>query len=68
MPIFIQKISKSGGQYRVTLPKDLIKGTRLEKARVVEIWETENGIIHICEYNEKRARKRHNKTGRYSVD
>jgi len=63
MAIWIQKLSDSGGQYRVTLPKELIKGTPLEKARVVEIWETENGIVHIKEYDVKKGRKRHNKTG-----
>jgi len=58
MPIFIQKISDSGGQYRVTLPKQLLKQAGLEKARVVEIWVTEESIIHIKEYHAKEARKR----------
>ena len=68
MPIFIQKLSESGGQYRVTLPKDLLKQAGLEKARVVEIWVTEESIVHIKEYHGKNIRKRHPKTGRYSVD
>lgn len=68
MAIFIQKMSESGGQYRVTLPKQLLKEAGLEEARVVEIWVTEGSIIHMREYHGKRARKRHNKTGRYSVD
>jgi len=68
MPIFIQKLSESGGQYRVTLPKDLLKQAGLEKARVVEIWVTEESIVHIKEYHAKNIRKKHPKTGRYSVD
>lgn len=68
MAIFIQKIGPSGGQYRVTLPKMLLKQAGLEKARVVEMWVTEESVVHIREYNAKTARKRHNKTGRYSVD
>jgi len=58
MAIYIQKLSKSGGQYRVTLPKDLIKMLGLEKARVVEIWETEGHIIHMREYYGKRNKER----------
>jgi bifunctional DNA-binding transcriptional regulator/antitoxin component of YhaV-PrlF toxin-antitoxin module len=58
MAIFIQKISDSGGQYRVTLPKLALKEAGLEKARVVEIWVTEESIIHIKEYHAKKRAKR----------
>ena len=59
MAIFIQKIGPSGGQYRVTLPKQLLKQAGLEKARVVEMWVTEGNMIIIKEYNAKtKARKR----------
>ena len=68
MPIFIQKISSSGGQYRVTLPKDLIKELGFEKTRVVTIEKVGKESFLVRRYNEKNARKRHNKTGRYSVD
>jgi len=64
MPIWIQKLSKSGGQYRVTLPKNMIKNLGLEKARVVEMWGTEGHIIHIKEYHGKKSREGHNKAGR----
>jgi bifunctional DNA-binding transcriptional regulator/antitoxin component of YhaV-PrlF toxin-antitoxin module len=57
MAIFIQKISSSGGQFRVTLPKDLLKQAGLEKARVVEMWVTEDSIVHIREYHAKKRRK-----------
>ena len=68
MPIFIQKLSESGGQYRVTLPKDLLKQAGLEKVRVVEIWVTEDHIIHMREYNAKRAYERGSKAGRAEVN
>ena len=57
MAIFIQKLATSGGQYRVTLPKDLLKQAGLEKARVVEIWVTEDSIVHIREYHAKKRAK-----------
>jgi len=68
MPIFIQKISDSGGQYRVTLPKDLIKMVGLEKARVVEVWVGEDYIRMLKEYHGKNIRKRGNKAGRSNTD
>jgi len=68
MPIFIQKLSESGGQFRVTLPKDLIKGTPLEKARVVQIWMTKDKVIHMEEYAKYETRKRGNKAGRSKTD
>ncbi|MBA7494438.1 hypothetical protein ES702_05014 [subsurface metagenome] len=68
MPIFIQKLSDSGGQYRVTLPKDLLKQAGLEKARVVEIWVTEESIVHMKEYNAKKTRKRSSRAGRAKVN
>ena len=57
MAIFIQKISNSGGQYRVTLPKSLFEKSGLDKARVVEITEIEHGVIQIKEYHAKKRRK-----------
>ena len=68
MPIWIQKISDSGGQFRITLPKDLIKALGFEKARVVEIWEGEDDTIHMKEYHGKKTRKRGNKAGRSKTD
>lgn len=57
MTIFIQKMGIYGNQYRVTLPKDLLKQAGLEKARVVEMWVTEESIVHIKEYHAKKRRK-----------
>ena len=68
MPIFIQKISSSGGQYRVTLPKDLIKELGFEKTRVVTIESVGKESFLVRAYHGKNIRKRHNKTGRYSTD
>jgi antitoxin component of MazEF toxin-antitoxin module len=58
MAIFIQKISNSYGQYRVTLPRNLLKQAGLDKARVVEMWVTENSIVHIKEYHAKKIKDR----------
>ena len=68
MPIWIQKISDSGGQYRITLPKDLIKELGFEKTRVVTIEKVGKESFLVRRYSEKNARKRHNKTGRFGVD
>lgn len=57
MATFIHKITRDRGQYRVTLPKDLVEKLRLEKAKVVEIWATESRIIHIREYNAKNKKR-----------
>lgn len=57
MAIFIQKISSSGGQYRVTLPKELLKEAGLEKARVVEIWVNKESVVNIKEYHAKKRAK-----------
>jgi len=54
---YIQKLVKNREQYSVTLPKDLVKKMNLGKARVVQIWGTEEKIIHIEEYNGKEKRK-----------
>ena len=54
---YIQKLVKNREQYSVTLPKDLVKKMKLDKARVVQIWGTEGKIIHIEEYNGKEKRK-----------
>lgn len=59
MAIWIQKISDSGGQYRVTIPKDLAKVAGLDTARVVEITKLRKGVIKIEEYHgKKETRKR----------
>ena len=68
MPIWIQKISDSGGQYRATLPKDLVKALGFQKAKVVEIWEGEDDTIHLKEYHAKKTRKRVHLGGRVKVD
>ena len=68
MPVFIQKISDSGGQYRVTLPKDLIKELGFEKTRVVTIEAVGKESFLVRRYSEKNARERHNKTGGFRVD
>ena len=57
MAIWIQKINESGGQYRVTIPKDLIKVAGLEKARVVEITKVSDGVIKIREYKGNEGKK-----------
>ena len=57
MAIFVQKIGPSGGQYRVTLPKLLLEQAGLEKVRVVEMWVTEESIIHIKEYHGRKKTK-----------
>lgn len=58
MPIWIQKLQESKGQYRVTLPKNLIKELGFEKAKVVEIWGTEGNIINLREYHGKKSSKK----------
>lgn len=58
MALFIHRITKDRGQYRVTLPKELIENLGLEKTRVVEIWEGEDDTINIKEYHGKRKKKR----------
>ena len=55
---YIQKLVKNREQYSVTIPKDLVKEMKFDKARVVEIWGTEGHIIHIKEYNGKEKRKK----------
>jgi len=58
MTIWIQKITPSGGQYRVTIPKDLVKLAGLETARVVEITQIRKGVIKIEEYHGKKSDQR----------
>ena len=58
MAIWIQKITPSGGQYRVTIPKDLVKLAGLETARVVEITQIRKGVIKIEEYHGKKSDQR----------
>ena len=58
MAIWIQKITPSGGQYRVTIPKDLIKIAGLDKAPVVEISQIRKGVIKIEEYHGKKSDKK----------
>jgi len=58
MAIWIQKITPSGGQYRVTIPKDLVKLAGLETARVVEITKIRKGVIKIEEYHGKKSDQR----------
>lgn len=41
----------------MTLPKDLVKEMKIDKARVVKIWGTEGHIIHIKEYDGKESSK-----------
>ena len=55
--IYIQKLTESRGQYSVTLPKHLVESIGLNKARIVEIWKTEESVIHIREYHAKEAKK-----------
>jgi len=54
MAIWIQKIGPYFGQYRVTIPKDLIKIAGLDKARLVEITQIRKGVIKIEEYHGKK--------------
>jgi len=58
MTIWIQKITPSGGQYRVTIPKDLVKLAGLETAKVVEITQIRKGVIKIEEYHGKKSDQR----------
>jgi len=58
MAAYIIKVTRSGGQYRVTLPKDLVRVLGLEKVRVVEIWEGEDDTIMMKEYHGKKNRER----------
>lgn len=62
MAVFIHRITKDRGQYRVTLPKELIENLGLEKTRVVEIWEGEDDTINIQEYHAERLDKARPKT------
>ena len=54
---YIQKLVKNREQYSVTIPKNLVKEMKIDKARVVIIWGTEGKIIHIKEYDGKEKRK-----------
>lgn len=46
------------GQTRVTIPKVLAALTGIDRARVVEMWFTEQRIIHIKEYHGEEQEKR----------
>ena len=56
MAIWIQKIVEWGGQYKVNLPKDLVKELGLEKARVIEIKKLGKSAIKIEEYHGKKTK------------
>lgn len=57
MARWIQKLSVSGGQYRVTIPRYVVEMAELEKAKVVEIWVNKSKTIQIKEYDGKKAKK-----------
>ena len=42
----------------MTIPKMVAEKTGLDKAKVAEIWSTEETIIHIEEYHGKTKEKR----------
>jgi len=54
MAIWIQKVTDSKGQFRITIPKDLRKIAGLEAARVVEVTIIKKGVIKIEEYHAKK--------------
>jgi len=56
MAVYIQKLTKYMGYYRLTLPKALVENLDLDKAKVVEVYEGEGDIIMIKEYNGKKRR------------
>jgi antitoxin component of MazEF toxin-antitoxin module len=57
MPIWINKIYNQGGQFRVTLPHNLVKELGFEKVRVVEITKLGKSAIKIEEYHAKKRSK-----------
>ena len=57
MATYIHKLIKYKDQYSITIPKALIKSTGLDKAKLVEIWSTEESIIHIRGFDGKNIRK-----------
>lgn len=58
MAIHISKVTRSKNQYRITIPKTLAIKSGIHKAKIVEIWLTEEKIIHITEYYGKSKEKR----------
>lgn len=58
MSRYLVKVTQTEGQTRVTIPKTIAEKTGLDKARVVEIWSTEEHIIHIMEYHGKTKEDR----------
>lgn len=59
MASYIVKVTQSEGQTRITIPKVMAGETGLDKAKVVEVWKTEEHIIHIKEYHGKEGKEGH---------
>ena len=58
MAIHIHKLTNQHGQYKLTLPKKLVEEIGLDKVDLIEIWETENKIIHVREYYARKRKRR----------
>lgn len=54
---WIVKLQKNRGQYRITIPKELIVKSGLEDAKIIKLEELLGGEIVIREYYEKGKEK-----------
>ena len=59
MARYIVKVTQSEGQTRITIPKMMAEETGLDKAKVVEIWLTEEKIIQLEEYHGEDGKEEH---------
>ena len=58
MAVYIQKLTKANGQYRLSLPRTLLESAGLDKTRVLELWVTKKSIINIREYHGRKETER----------
>jgi len=55
---WVVKLTSHGGQYRVTIPRELVEKARLEGVEYVKLYSVDEGAIIIGEYHGKRREKR----------
>ena len=58
MAVYIQKLTKYRGYYRLTLPKALVEDVGLDKADVLQITKLTRFTLAVREYHGKKTRKR----------
>jgi len=54
---WVVRLTKSYGQYRITLPRTLVEECKLEEVEFVELRMGQSGWIIIGEYRGKRKEK-----------